>query len=533
MRFIGPRKLVSSKAIAGYFRSVEQTRTRRSILSFLSAELSTAVVLSVAFFATPLLLRWLGDERYGAFEAASDWFGYVALLELGIGAALRPLLALAWADRDQIKFATLMASGLRAYAMLGVLMLIAGIALTAMIPRLVPVSGALVKDLRFGCLIGVVGLLMVPFSPFRALFEAEQKSYLINAALLGQSLLITVGSLLLARARWGIAGQFLAVFLGTCAFTVVVSYGGFRQIREVLWGRFRNLRRSSEWKAIWNLNRPSFAFNICSQVSYLTDNIIIGALMSPALIVPFFVTQRLAALTQRELQGIGNASWAALVELHAQRQTESFNRRLIELTRLVAILGASGLVPIIAYNHCFVTFWVGARRYGGDGVTIVAAINAFLLAVFSLWTWCISGTGRVARLMPGLVIQTIINVSGSLILTLKFGLIGPLLGSLAGFLAVSSWYLPLLLHRLFETAIAELMRAALVPLISAVPFGAVLWQLSRTFPPRGWVELAGEMSLAAAAHLAAWWLVGINTIEKELWRRRAYALVFGNFVSSH
>ncbi len=501
--------------------------TKRSILTFLSGEFSTAVVIGIAVVATPLLLRWLGDERYGAFEAATDWFGYVALLELGVDGALRPLLARAWVSGDDRKIGALVAGGIEAYSVLALLMVVAGALLTLFIPHLLSVSAGTVReDLRIGCLVGVAGLLTVPLSPFRALFEVEQKGYLINAGLLAQSLIITGCSLLLAWFRWGITGQFVAVFLGTGAFSVFISGAGVRELGSRWWQHFQQVRQSAEWATIWKLNRPTLTFNVCRQVGLLTDNIMIAALMSPAMVVPFYITQRLAALAQRELQGIGNASWVALAELHAQHRIDIFNHRVVELTRLVAILAVSTLVPIVVYNHHFVRLWVGPRCYGGDALTTIVGINAFLLAIFSLWGWCISGTGQVAQLVPGTAVQTIINLALSLFLTLKFGLIGPVFGTLAGFLTVSSWYLPCLLNRLFATSVVALAKAALLPLGSAVPFGVILWQLASTFPPLGWIELAGEMSLSGAAYLAAWWLIGLNSVERALWRRRAYALAF-------
>jgi O-antigen/teichoic acid export membrane protein len=499
-------------------------RSKRSILTFLSGELSTAMIVGVSVVATPLLLRWLGDERYGAFEAAVDWFGYVALLELGIDGALRPLLARASAGGTKNERGRLIAGGIEAYSMLAGLMVVAGIGLTLMMPRLLSVSTSAVKDLRFGCLVGVAGLLTIPLSPFRALLEAEQKGYFINAALLGQSLIITVCSLLFAWARWGIKGQFAAVFFGTCAFSVFIGRAGVRALGSRWCQHFRGVRQSLEWSMIWNLNRPTLTFNVCRQVGQLTDNIIVAALISPAMVVPFLITQRLAALAQRELQGIGNASWVALAELHAQRQMDIFNDRMVELTRLVAILSIGGLVPIIVYNRHFVTLWVGARCYGGDALTVVAGVNAFLLAIFSLWGWSIGGTGQVAEVVPGTIVQTVINLALSLILTFMFGTIGPVLGTLAGFLTVSSWYLPRLLRRLFDTSVSALIRAALLPLISGVPFGIMLWWLSNAFPPVGWIEMASEMSFSAGFYLASWWLMGLTSVERQLWRQRAYSL---------
>ncbi|MGO9604274.1 MAG: lipopolysaccharide biosynthesis protein [Candidatus Binataceae bacterium] len=474
------------------------------------------------------MLRWLGDERYGAVEAATDWLAYISLLEFGIGGALLPLMARALAQRDERQVGTLLVAGIRAYLVVTALMVAAGLALVAIIPHVLPVGSSMTSDLRIGCTIGVVAIAFAPLTPFRTLLEADQRGYVIHVALLIQSLMITAVSLILAWAKWGISGQFAAILLGILVFNAIMLQQISPRFAGLSGFAIGSIRETSEWKEIWNLNWPSFAFNLCGRVGLLTDNIIIGGLLSPALVVPFLVTQRLAVMTQHELQGIGNASWAALAELQAQRNTDVFNLRLIELTRLVGILAAASLIPIVVYDHNFVSLWVGHQRFGGDALSIIAALNAFLLAIFSLWAWCIYATGRVRMIMPGLIAQTVINFSLSIVLTLKLGLVGPVLGTLAGFVSVSIWYLPLLLHRCFATSPMELFKATALPIVSAVPFAAAVWWMSEVFPVKGWFDMALEMSLAALAYLALWWMVGLSAGEKELWLSRVRGLVPGN-----
>jgi hypothetical protein len=89
-------------------------RTRRSALNFVSGVLFSAVTLVVGFIATPLLLRWLGDERYGAFRAAGDWLSQLTILELGFAGALAPLLALALGRGDDSGVLGTLGEGIRA-----------------------------------------------------------------------------------------------------------------------------------------------------------------------------------------------------------------------------------------------------------------------------------------------------------------------------------------------------------------------------------------------------------------------------------
>ena len=73
------------------------SRTRRATWNYLGALLFTGVTLAAGLVATPYLVGWLTPARFGAFRMLTEWSGALALLELGLGGALQPLLARGWA----------------------------------------------------------------------------------------------------------------------------------------------------------------------------------------------------------------------------------------------------------------------------------------------------------------------------------------------------------------------------------------------------------------------------------------------------
>src|SRR5258708_7767374 len=140
------------------------SRVRFASTTYFSMVLSTALSLLAGFLATPWLLRWLGEERFGGFRVAMDWYGYLAFFELGLGGALLPLLARALGRNEPGKGRDLLAASVRAYMGIAGAMLMAGLIVTVFIPRLIRVSPQNVGDLRWGCLIGLSSLLWLPLA---------------------------------------------------------------------------------------------------------------------------------------------------------------------------------------------------------------------------------------------------------------------------------------------------------------------------------------------------------------------------------
>jgi O-antigen/teichoic acid export membrane protein len=461
----------------------------------------------VGLFATPLILHWLGDERFGAFQVATDWMAYLILLEFGLGGALMPLIALSQARRDDKSLHDLMVTGVRAYAKVALASIVALVVLAIFATRLIPVQPKYAFDLRCSFLIGAFGVLMMPLMTFRALVEARQQGYWLGAFLTAQSITITAGSLVLAWAGWGISGQSIAVVVGGLVFNAALLWLCRSEVLSVFVDAVRAPASETARSDIRNLNAPSFVMTLCGRVSLLTDNIVVSGLLSPVLVTPCVLTQRLTSLAQRELQTIGNASWAALAELSAQGRKEVFSRRLLELTRVVAVVGLAALIPIVAFNRQFISLWVGRGRYAGDLITGLAAANALMQSIFSLWGWCVTGTGQIRRMLPMTIVQTALNLALSIAFTFAFGLAGPLLGTTAAFLAVSVWYMPMLMSEMFEVPASSLIYSVGAPLALALPYAAAIEWLVRSYGATGWLGVAYQMLTAAAVYLLLAWLI--------------------------
>ena len=308
-------------------------RTRRSLLNFATMVVYTAVVMAVGLVASPWLEFWLGPGAFGGYRVVNDLYGYLGLLEMGLSGALSPLLARAIGRGDDEVLGRLTAAGVRAYLRVSLLMAAAGLALTLAVPWFaagLPRNG--LGDLRRGWLVLLLARLPLALLPFRTVVEARQQGYRINLLLVAQSVLITALALVLARAGWGITGQSLASAVGTWLFGLVVAGsvlrgepGLVRRLRRPSWGDAETRR------ALRRLSVPALVIGLCGRLGLLTDNLVVGGLLGVGSVTTLYFTQRLAVVAQSLLQGVGGATWAALAELHARGEHETFNRRLVEL----------------------------------------------------------------------------------------------------------------------------------------------------------------------------------------------------------
>ena len=491
------------------------TRTGRSIWTFAAGALSAVAVLLVGMVSTPLLLRWLGGERFGAARAVMDVFGNVGLLELGLNGSVMAALARPVGRDDDAATRSAIMAALRVYLRTTCVMLLVAAILVIFLPTLVVVEHMAASELRWAGVLAACAVILTPSSVFKALAETMQRGYMVHGWVTIQLLFTTALLLLAAWLNLGLPGQTGATVLALLPTAAALIFFGMRTYP----GFWRARPDPAVEKEIRRLNWRMFCYQLTGRLSLHCDSIIVASLLGSAWVAPAYLSQRLASMAQGQLGGIGNSSWAALVDLHTKGETAQFEARLMQLTRMVSGLGAAVLGPLAAYNQSFVQLWVG-NNYGGDLLTILASFNIWFWAILSLWGWTITGVGKVNRLLLSAVLFAATNVAVSIAATLAFGLAGPSIGTTAGNLLVQSWMFPKVMQEVFGIQGSALWTSALRQLVWGLPYAIAVWLLAHAYAPAGWLSLMLSAGISAGGGIALWCLFGMTTSDREFWLRR-------------
>ena len=501
------------------------SRTRKTTWNYLTSLAHAGVTMAVGLVATPLLLRYLGEERFGAFRAASDWMGHLSVVGIGLSGALLPLFSRSISQKNVPAVRAAIRAGFRGYLRATVIAIVLGGLLLAILPWLVVVSGHVTSDLRWGFAIGLVGCLLLPLGTFRSLAEANQRSSVVNSWVIVQFLVTTSLAVLLAWSGFGIVGQFVALIIGSACFHLGVLVDGLRQFPASPDEQTDADVADDMKNAVRKLHGPTLINGLVGRMNLYADNAVIACLLGSRTVAAFFLTQRLIVLIQGQICAVGGSSWASLLDLHGRGERGRFNDQLVRLTTMVVVLGVAAMAPLVAFNRTFISLWVGPQQYAGDTVTTLATLNAVLLAVISLWGLVVAGAGCVADMVPINLLAAAINVPVSIVFTFMLGISGPLWGTLLAFVGAYSWSVPRLLNRRFGTSIPEIARAVLLPFIVGAPYTIMISLWARTNQPRGWFDLILSMATASVAYVLVAWCTIFTRTERAFWIERSRHLI--------
>jgi len=380
----------------------------------------------------------------------------------------------------------------------------------------------LTTSLRWAVGIAAAGsLVLAPSQLVRSVLETVQRGYLVRAALLLQSLLITGLSLWWVWLRWGIVGMAAASFTGMAVGAGLWAWFARRWLPG--WRQAAPAQLSG--RELWRLNWPLIVAMAGNQLNVLTDNTVVGVMIGPAAVAGFALTQSLPLLAGARLTDVGSVSWAALGELKA-RSVEAFRERVVELAATVLGVGMVIMATVAAFNRPFVELWVGAAHYDGALLTWATAAGMALFGLLCFFSWLIDTQGDTRRRLWASSIGSGLNLGLSLWLVQRWGVAGVAAATAAAYACTDAWYLPYVAVRQYGVPGRALARA-----LGGAAVRGGLWTVvvaaavSRLPEAHTWVQLAAEAAGAGAVGAAYCWSVILRAGDRAAWRARWTAWV--------
>jgi len=218
--------------------------------------------------------------------------------------------------------------------------------------------------------------------------------------------------------------------------------------RRILWPNLASgpYLRSSLWATV-------------SQIAHIaivgSEGVIIGSLFGAALVVPYAMTNKLYSVLSNQPNLVMQAAAPGLAE--ARTATDAATRLTISIAlgQGMLTLTASIVIVIIAINHSFVSWWLGAAQYAGLLLTVLLGLLLFLRHWNTTLVYTLFSFGHERRIALVALADGVLTVFLCVVLARRLGLIGLPLGSIIAVLLTS---LPLNLSGLHKDTGASLLR---------------------------------------------------------------------------
>lgn len=469
---------------------------------------------------TPIVLHALGDETFGIWSFIGSITIYLAVLDLGLGPSVVRFTAEA-RGRDAPEETNQVASvALALYAAIGAVTLLAGVALSWIVPVLIETPDELVWEARLATFIVTVALAArFPLGLFYNLLGGHQRLDVQNLGNFVGTVLYAVlvailiprggGLVLLAALTLGVT----LVRLGLPLFWLRREFPQLRLRRDyVTRARVRELASVS-----WS----NFLVHVANKVVFSTDIVVVGIVLGAREAAIYAIASRLFQLAF----GLASVLTALLYPAFAEYEgagDEARQRRLL----LSGLRGGSAAalvlaLPLLLIPEHLLTGWLGDGYE--DSAPVLALLAVVILIHQPIWllTQYLVARGRQREIARLLVAAAGANVVLSIVLATTVGTWGVALATLLADAAVLAFAVPLWVSPAAGVRSLALARALARPALPALVVAALVFGVARWVDTDTLLELAPVGAAWAVLASAAVWRLGLTADERRSFTRQA------------
>ena len=356
--------------------------------------LGQGVPLLVGLVCIPILIRTLGDSRFGLLALMWTIIGYFSLLDLGLGRATIRFVARALGTDDQLRARQVAAFTAVGQTAVGV---VAGALLAAVTPWIVKDLLHVPEGLRAEAVhafrwLGVSVPFVVLSLNLRAVLEGAQRfdlTNLIRAPLGALAFALPAGAALRGADLPTIVQLLLGLRVAACGVTWIAVRAvlpGFQFDVRASWQLIRPLLGYSGWAAVSNVIGPILTF---------LERFVLGAVAGVGAVAyfaaPYEAISRLLILPASLAGGL-----VPVVSTTISAEGRSNAERLLgkSVRALVLLLGPP-VVIVTLFSRVLLEWWLGpAYAIAGAPALAILAVGVFILGIAHVPSAFLYGQGR-------------------------------------------------------------------------------------------------------------------------------------------
>jgi O-antigen/teichoic acid export membrane protein len=415
--------------------------------------LQQAATLGSAILLIPIVTAVLPASQAGVWFAFQSLVGMIALVDLGFGFAISRQVAFtlggggkALAGGDFLNLAPgwaglaqLFVLTRRLYLVLAVISLLVALAIFEVLGNFGQLLPSVSPDIRFCWYMLSVAIVFMILSGGQSSFlNGLGKVYQTRLIAAGYAVLATGGAALAAWLEWGLAGMG-----SSFALAAVVQFIGTTMVRRLTAPLLRrvdfNPAPLGSLSALAKAALPVGGVNAFGSLVYSAQTPLLGVLLGPEKIVPFYLAQKIAQACNMAVMHTVSPQMPFFTRQYGAGDFSGalrlMNRTLVRTVVLVVLSSLTFflLSPLAA------KVLLNRMDFLGTLPLALLALDTFFLGVSVPCAWFVLASGR-NPFVPSTILHGLFTVSMIIVVVPKLGVIGIPLSSLVAGLFTNYWY---------------------------------------------------------------------------------------------
>lgn len=427
---------MANPAIRRFFVKIRNKITatsedERVALNMLLSGMSKLVSLIVSFISAPIVLNYLGVEKYGVWSLLLSILSWISYFDIGIGNGLRNRLTEAYARKEKERCSKLVSS---AYAIITILMIVVSLAVLFLAQRLNwhEIFGVSQFDEDLTQIVCVsFAFIAVTFilSICKTVLYALQQAANVGIMELCIQVLNLIGVIVVSTVTTN------KLFLIACIYggsmVLVNGLGGL-----IIYNKHRYMCpriKHVDIKAGIDLTKLGLKFlliQMCALVLFTTDNLIISQLYGASNVTSYTTVNKLYNVLVQASTAVLAPVWSSVTKAKAKNNYTWLKRGIRKLNILMIPFFAAALLLACIFRPLS-DVWLGQKLDYHHGLIFWGMVYCILMIWCNAYSYVSNGLEIMKESTVIAVIQAVVNIPASLFFAEVVGMkdAGVLLGT--------------------------------------------------------------------------------------------------------
>lgn len=427
-----------------------ESRTQNSIRNLKYGVLNTLLITVLPFITRTVFIRVLGQNYLGIDAVFLNIINLIEIVNIGIGSAITYSVYQPIADGNVAKCRTFFRLYRNCYYAMGAIIFVVGVALTPFLDVLLKNKPDIPENIYLIYLIILVGISSgYFFADKQCVFNAHQKNYVISKARMTVVVAINIVEIVFLL----LTKQYLVyLVISTCqnlTINLFVARKAKKEYPQLFGGKVDPLEKEEKRKIIKNtvaliFNRAGSLIINCTDSLIISSFVGVGAagLYSNYFSLKNMVNTFTTTFTQSITASVGNLNASEQGE-NKERLNEVFSHAFF----VNYLIHAFCSICLFCLVEPFIYIWIGQSYIMGLPIALIVSLNFYFIGVQKTAEQFKAACGLFWQDRFRVFIEAIINLIVSIVLVIKWGVLGVLAGTLISNLCVTFWVEPLIIHR--------------------------------------------------------------------------------------
>lgn len=409
-------------------------RTLNSLKNVVGSLANSLILNLLRFISRIVFVKVLADVYLGVNGLLSNVLGLLALAELGIGTAISYSLYKPLSDKNDEKCKSLMLFYKRAYQIIALVVLIAGLILLPFLPWFIKDTTG-IENLSLIYLIFLGNMVITYlFSYKRTLIIADQKNYKIMPFIIFFNFLTTILQIIILLIFKNyilyLLIQTLCIFLENITINRYIN----KQYPYLKYISSADPIEKEELKDIKTNIKSLMLHKIGSYVLTATDNLVISKFIGIVTVGIYSNYVLIHSAISNFIYTFVNNVTASFGNLIAEGNKEKSYKVFSEMNFITFSLYGVSMICLIFVFNPFIELVFGAKFLLPFGVVVLMMLNYYLVGINQVPVTAQSAAGiyKYDKFVP--LIEAFLNLVLSIIFVHYMGLAGILLGTFVSYL---------------------------------------------------------------------------------------------------